>query len=105
MRLFTKFYALCALALCSIVYSAWFLASQKYYRRVILPHSVPEGSPQDDVEGDVAPPVDRRLVVFGDSWSDTNAAPSKGLVWTDHLCLEVRSLHVHERRLTASVFM
>lgn len=97
MRLFTKFFALCALALCSILFSGGFIASHHYYRRVLLPHSKPKGS------SDGTPAVARRLVVFGDSWSDSNAAPIKGSVWTDRLCSEVRMrLHLWNQYLSRS---
>lgn len=82
MRLFTKFFALCALALCSTLCFALFLASQHYYRLVLLPDWAV--GPHDTVQ------VDQRLVVFGDSWSDNNAASIQGLVWTDQLCSQVR---------------
>ncbi|EAW10526.1 uncharacterized protein ACLA_049980 [Aspergillus clavatus NRRL 1] len=79
MRLFNRLYALCALALCSILISSLFLASQHYYRRVVPAHS-------PAVEFDAANTFDRRLVVFGDSWSDNNAGEIQGSVWTDWLC-------------------
>ncbi|PYH96261.1 hypothetical protein BO71DRAFT_417980 [Aspergillus ellipticus CBS 707.79] len=79
MRLFSKFHTVCALAVCSILLSASFLASQHYYRRVVL-----TDEPPSDFQ--VAASFDRRLVVFGDSWSDNNAAELQGSVWTEWLC-------------------
>eukprot|EP00136_Aspergillus_niger_P009731 XP_001401947.2 hypothetical protein ANI_1_958184 [Aspergillus niger CBS 513.88] len=79
MRLFSKFHAVCALAVCSILLSASFLASQHYYRRVVLTKE-----PTSDFHATAS--FDRRLVVFGDSWSDNNAAELQGSVWTDWLC-------------------
>ncbi|PYH45253.1 uncharacterized protein BP01DRAFT_365730 [Aspergillus saccharolyticus JOP 1030-1] len=79
MRLFSKFHAVCALAICSILLSASFLASQHYYRRVVA---------DDEPSAKLRPAAsfDRRLVVFGDSWSDNNAAEIQGSVWTEWLC-------------------
>lgn len=83
MRLFNRFYALCAVAACTILYSAWFLTSRTY--------------------GDIVPAVaeqfqtassfGQRLVVFGDSWSDNETGEEmQGRVWTDWLCSMVRWL-------------
>lgn len=83
MRLFNRFYALCALAVCSILVSALFLTSQHYYRRVVPPHLAA-------TEFHAAGSFDRRLVVFGDSWSDNNAGAIQGSVWTEWLCSMVR---------------
>ncbi|PLB55003.1 hypothetical protein P170DRAFT_344416 [Aspergillus steynii IBT 23096] len=80
MRLFNKFHAVCALAVCSILLSAWLLASQHYYRRV---------ASTDPANGfRAAKTFDRRLVVFGDSWSDDNNGGDEvqGSVWTEWLC-------------------
>ncbi|KAB8072876.1 hypothetical protein BDV29DRAFT_158091 [Aspergillus leporis] len=79
MRLFNKFHAVCALAVTSILLSAWFLASQHYYKRVVSTNG--EGSTFK-----AATSFDRRLVVFGDSWSDNNAGELQGPVWTEWLC-------------------
>ncbi|PWY87646.1 hypothetical protein BO70DRAFT_199094 [Aspergillus heteromorphus CBS 117.55] len=79
MRLFSKFQTVCALAVFSIFLSASFLASQHYYRRVVLTNEPPS-------DFQVAASFDRRLVVFGDSWSDNNAAELHGSVWTEWLC-------------------
>lgn len=84
MRLITKFYALCILGLCGILSSAWLLASGHYYRRVIYSDFEPGSEFQSTA------PWDRRLVVFGDSWSDSNAAAIQGSMWTDRLCSKVR---------------
>lgn len=80
MRLFNKFHAVCALAVCSILLSAWLLASQHYYRRT---------ASTDPAYGfRAAKTFDRRLVVFGDSWSDDNNGGDdvQGSVWTEWLC-------------------
>lgn len=91
MRLFNRFYALCALAVCSILVSALFLASQHYYRRVVPPHLAA-------TEFHAADSFDRRLVVFGDSWSDNNAGAIQGSVWTEWLCSMVRDILVKFNR-------
>lgn len=87
MRLITKFHALCALGLCGILLSTWLLASGHYYRRVVSPNLTWESDSQSQSQS--PPSYDRRLVVFGDSWSD-NAAAIAGSVWTNQLCSEVR---------------
>ncbi|KAE8349726.1 hypothetical protein BDV28DRAFT_140600 [Aspergillus coremiiformis] len=79
MRLFNKFHTVCALAVASILLSAWFLASQHYYKRVAPTNGEESGF-------DVATSFDRRLVVFGDSWSDNNTDELQGSVWTEWLC-------------------
>ncbi|KAL5365685.1 hypothetical protein BJX96DRAFT_180063 [Aspergillus floccosus] len=80
MRRLNKFHAVCALAVCSIFLSAWFLISHGYYRRV-----GPANEPVSDFRT-AATAFDHRLVVFGDSWSDNNAGKLQGSVWTDTLC-------------------
>lgn len=82
MRLYNKFHTVCALAVASILLSAWFLASQNYYRRVVPTNG-------EDSSFNVATSFDRRLVVFGDSWSDNNAGELQGSVWTEWLCSKV----------------
>ncbi|KAL4891936.1 hypothetical protein BDV59DRAFT_181298 [Aspergillus ambiguus] len=80
MRQLNKFHVVCALALCSIFLSAWFLLSHGYYRRVL---------PANELVSDfhtAATTFDHRLVVFGDSWSDNTAGKLQGSVWTDTLC-------------------
>jgi hypothetical protein len=91
MKLFSRFYALCALAVCSILVSALFLASQHYYRRVVPTHSAA-------TEFHAAGSFGRRLVVFGDSWSDNNAGEIQGSVWTEWLCSMVRDILVKLNR-------
>ncbi|KAJ5637710.1 hypothetical protein N7490_007589 [Penicillium lividum] len=76
MRLFNRFYALCAVAACTILYSAWFLTSRKFG------DIVPLASNKFETVTD----FDRRLVVFGDSWSDNETEEPQGKVWTDWLC-------------------
>jgi HMG box factor len=79
-RLFNRFYALCAVAACTILYSAWFLTSRN------LGDIVPLASEQFRT----ASSFDQRLVVFGDSWSDNETEEKQGRVWTDWLCGMVR---------------
>ncbi|KAL4738327.1 hypothetical protein BDV11DRAFT_189919 [Aspergillus similis] len=81
MRLTSKFHIVCAFAVFSILLSALFLGSQHfYYRRVGTVD-------QPTVEFQAPASPDRRLVVFGDAWSDKNAKEIQGgKVWTDWLC-------------------
>ena len=76
MRLFNRFYALCAVAACTILSFAWFLTSRD------LSDIVPLASEKFQT----AHEFDRRLVVFGDSWSDNKTEKLQGPVWTDLLC-------------------
>lgn len=82
MRLFNRFYALCAFAVCTILYSAWFLTSRNFGDIVPLASS----------KFETAADFDRRLVVFGDSWSDNETEEPQGKVWTDWLCEKVSYL-------------
>ncbi|KAJ5669990.1 uncharacterized protein N7477_005353 [Penicillium maclennaniae] len=75
-RLFTRFYALCAVAACTILFSAWALTSRAYGD--ITP--IKSGNFQTVTE------FDQRLVVFGDSWSDNETEELQGKAWTDWLC-------------------
>lgn len=84
MRLFNRFYALCAVAACTILYSAWFLTSQRDGNIV----HVETGHFQ------TASSFGQRLVVFGDSWSDNETVELQGRVWTDWLCSMVRGLEL-----------
>ncbi|KAL2835190.1 hypothetical protein BDW59DRAFT_4939 [Aspergillus cavernicola] len=81
MKLASKFHIVCAFAVFSIILSALFLGSQHfYYRRVGSAH-------QPIVDFQPTASFDRRLVVFGDTWSDNNAKEIHGgSVWTDRLC-------------------
>ncbi|KAI9366983.1 hypothetical protein BJX61DRAFT_379424 [Aspergillus egyptiacus] len=81
MRLANKFHIICAFAVFSILLSALLLGSQHlYYRRVGT-----EDQPIADFQATAS--FDRRLVVFGDTWSDNNAKEIQGgTVWTDWLC-------------------
>ncbi|KAJ5935134.1 hypothetical protein N7466_004681 [Penicillium verhagenii] len=76
MRLFNRFYALCAIAACTIFYSAWFLTSRSFGDIVPLASN----------NFETVAEFDRRLVVFGDSWSDNETEEPQGKVWTDWLC-------------------
>lgn len=78
MTLFDKFYVLCALAACSILVSFWLLVSHRYRYSRVSYDTQPIGGLQTATE------FDRRLVVFGDSWSDLNSGEVR--VWTDLLC-------------------
>lgn len=80
MRLFNRFYALCAVAACTILYSAWFLMWRTYGDVV----------PVTSEHFQTASTFDQRLVVFGDSWSDNDTEEPQGRVWTDWLCSMVR---------------
>lgn len=75
MRMFNRFYGLCAVAVCSILYTAWFLMGRTFGDVVPL-----AGTFQ------TADKFDHRLVVFGDSWSDSETEEEQGKIWTDHLC-------------------
>ncbi|KAJ5298917.1 uncharacterized protein N7443_007037 [Penicillium atrosanguineum] len=75
-RLFNRFYALCAVAACTILFSAWALTSRAYGD--ITP--IKSGNFQTVTE------FDQRLVVFGDSWSDNETEELQGKAWTDWLC-------------------
>ncbi|CAG8946789.1 unnamed protein product [Penicillium salamii] len=92
-RMFNRFYVLCALAVGTILTSAWFLTSRRLSD--ILP--LPVGQFQ------VTSTFDQRLVVFGDSWSDNSnsTANSQGPIWTDWLC-SMMSCHQENLAQTAS---
>jgi hypothetical protein len=84
MRLSSKFHIVCAFAAFSILLSALFLGSQHLYYRRVGAANQPGGNFQATTS------FDRRLVVFGDTWSDTNANEVLGgRVWTDWLCSSV----------------
>ncbi|KAL4792144.1 hypothetical protein BDV19DRAFT_281081 [Aspergillus venezuelensis] len=81
MRLASKFHIVCAFAVFSILLSALFLGSQHFYYRKVGDADEPI------VEFQAPTSPDRRLVVFGDTWSDNNAKEIQGgKVWTDWLC-------------------
>lgn len=75
MRMFNRFYSLCAIAVCSILYTAWFLMGRNYGGIVPLAGKFQTASD-----------FDHRLVVFGDSWSDSETEEVQGKIWTDQLC-------------------
>jgi HMG box factor len=79
-RLFNRFYALSAVAACTILSTAWFLTSHRF------PDIIPLASGQFEA----AAAFDQRLVVFGDSWSDNETFEPEGKIWTDWLCSMVR---------------
>lgn len=75
MRFTRKLYALAAIAVFSILSSAWWLNG--YWQRT----AGPAGGEK----------FLHRLVVFGDSWSDDNFVrhSSQGQVWPQELCSQV----------------
>lgn len=90
MRMFNRFYGLCAVAVCTILYTTWFLSGRRFSDAVPL-----AGKFQTSKE------FDRRLVIFGDSWSDSETEEEQGKVWTDHLCEMVCFTHQlpHKRKI------
>jgi hypothetical protein len=76
MRLFNRFYVLCAVAACTILFTAWALTSRAYGD--ITP--IKSGNFKTVTE------FDQRLVVFGDAWSDNETEALQGKAWTDWLC-------------------
>lgn len=80
LRLFNRFYTLCAVAAVTLLYSAWVLTSRHL------------GNSEPLVGGSfrTVSSFDRRLVVFGDSWSNVKTEERQGRVWTDWLCEMVR---------------
>ncbi|KAF7720007.1 Uncharacterized protein PECH_008125 [Penicillium ucsense] len=89
LRLFNRFYTLCALAVCTILYSAWVLTSR----------TLRTAQPFAGLQFRTAPSFDRRLVVFGDSWSDRKTVEGQGRVWTDWLC---EQFSCHQENLAQS---
>ena len=91
------------IGLCSVLYLTIFLPgfSVKTELARLLPK--PTSEPQSQVQWDASP---RRLIVFGDSWSDNGQYPidapprdqmpsreeAQGKVWTDWLCSAVGRL-------------
>lgn len=83
MKLFNKFYALCGLAACSIFVFFWVLISNRYLYTVADAVGSRAGFK-------AAAEFEKRLVVFGDSWSDNNARENR--VWTEWLCALVGAI-------------
>ncbi|CAI7631900.1 unnamed protein product [Penicillium glandicola] len=75
-RLSNRLYALCAVAVCTVLTSAWLLTSRGFSDIVPLVSKTFQ----------VATTFDQRLVVFGDSWSDNQSDEAQGKTWTDSLC-------------------
>ena len=87
MRFLGRFYAAIGIGLCSILYLVWILPSSS------LRNELPN----------VWSKWPRRLIVFGDSWSDNgqypidppseallpSRDPAQGRVWTEWLCMAV----------------
>ena len=96
----TGFTAIFAIGICSIVYLTWFLPG--FSVKTGLERFIPTQSAKTevDVHWDESP---RRLIVFGDSWSDNGQYPidpppkelmpvreeARGKVWTECLCVAV----------------
>ena len=96
----TKFTSILAVGLCSILYLTWYIPSISV--KTELQRLIPIRPPRTEVGGywDASP---RRVIVFGDSWSDNGQylvdPPSKdltpireeaqGKVWTEWLCSAV----------------
>ena len=98
--------AILATGICSIVYLTWFLPGLSV--KTGLERFVPTNSAKTeasaktevDIQWDQSP---RRLIVFGDSWSDNGQYPidpppkelmpvrdeARGKVWTEWLCFAV----------------
>ncbi|KAJ5224074.1 hypothetical protein N7468_008616 [Penicillium chermesinum] len=88
-RLGNRFYVLCGVAACSMLYSAWFLSTRTLNDLVSLSSHF-----------ETAKTFDRRLVVFGDSWSDNKTNAPEGPIWTDWLC---SMFSCHQENLAASM--
>ena len=99
----TGFTAILAIGICSIVYLTWFLPG--FSVKTGLERFIPIGSAKteigiEEIYWDESP---RRLIVFGDSWSDNGQYPidpppkdlmpvrdeARGKVWTEWLCAAV----------------
>ncbi|KZF19916.1 hypothetical protein L228DRAFT_31344 [Xylona heveae TC161] len=102
MRFFTRFYALIGAAFCCALYIAWVLPSLKVPARA---QRLWTGQP-------------RRLVVFGDAWSDDGVYPMKaplegpisptdakrGKVWTQWLSSSLHAQHDNYARALADSY-
>lgn len=91
MRFATRLIAILGLSLCSILYLVWFLP-----RALKLKNELPN----------IWNKSPRRLIVFGDSWSDNgeypvdppskallpSRDPAQGKVWTEWLCMDVSDM-------------
>ena len=100
----TGFTAILAIGICSIVYLTWFLPG--YSVKTTLERFIPTESAKTEVEihWDKSP---RRIIIFGDSWSDNGQYPidpppkelmpvreeARGKVWTEWLCAAVFYFH------------
>lgn len=108
----TGFTVILALGICSIVYLTWFLPG--FSVKTGLERFIPTGSAKTQVETEVEIHWDkspRRLIVFGDSWSDNGQYPidpppkelmperdeARGQLWTEWLCTAV--CHPHSIRI------
>lgn len=84
MRFVSKFYILVALAGCSILFSVRLLWMSSDYMPI---------SPGHDPAFQV---TEKRLVVFGDSWSDSASRDEEqGPLWTEWLCSMVNKHRFH----------
>lgn len=99
----TGFTAILAIGICSIVYLTWFLPGFSVKTGLEL---IPIGSTKTEIETEVEihwNDSPRRLIIFGDSWSDNGQYPidppakelmpvrdeARGKVWTEWLCAAV----------------
>ena len=106
----TGFTAILAIGICSIVYLTWFLPG--FSVKTQLERFLPTGSTKTEIETEVEIHWDnspRRLIIFGDSWSDNGQYPidpppkelmpvrdeARGKVWTEWLCAAVFYPHSH----------
>ena len=79
LRQFDRHFSVCALATCSVLGALWFLSSW----------GSRDGHDAAGVANNNLQSIyDKRLVVFGDSWSDPGAGEVR--VWTEWLCSSVR---------------
>lgn len=104
--LLTRFAGLTVVAvvsLCSIAYLTWFLPPSLLKSELQYFISTPLRNISTAGKGQLSAVLPKRLIVFGDSWSDNGQYPidppprdqcpeweqARGKVWTDWLCLEV----------------
>ena len=97
-----------AIGICSIIYLTWFLPG--FSVKTGFERFIPTGSAKTEVETEVEIHWDkspRRLIVFGDSWSDNGQYPidpppkelmperdeARGKAWTEWLCAAVFHRH------------
>jgi hypothetical protein len=96
MRFVSRFYLLSALAGCSILFTVHLLWASDDYPPVLekqdLPFEIAESLETSNTSGT----FDKRLVVFGDSWSDSaSREEAQGPLWTEWLCSMVNKRRFH----------